>query len=223
MLAELENLLGFVEAQKASRQEYLYAIEEDNCLGKRSGQTRKLTAKHLANLYALDPSAALFRALRYFWDRDPEGRPLLACISAYTRDPLLRLSAPFVWEASEGQYYSGEPLEAYFEQRQSGRFTQTTLKSMVRNMASTWTQSGHLKGHRRKTRAKAKATPSAVAYALFAGYLSGIRGIALCETEYAKLLDCTFDRIVELVRLPRSAAGLSLTALERSWKCYSLI
>jgi hypothetical protein len=37
-----------------------------------------------------------------------------------------------------------------------------------------------------------------VSYALFLGYLNGVRGEALFHTEYAKLLDCSMERAIEL-------------------------
>ena len=176
MLTELEHLLDHVSKPASRREDYVHAIEEDNCLGKRSGRTRKLTARHLADLYALDPSAAIFRALRYFWGRDPEGRPLLACLCAYARDPILRMSAPFVLRMSEGQPFSRESLEEYLDKKQPGRFSKSTLRSTAQNAASTWTQSGHLTGKINKRRSRANATPGATAYALFLGFLLGARG-----------------------------------------------
>jgi hypothetical protein len=96
MLEDLKLLLSCVSSQDTSKNDYLKAIKEDNCLGKRSGKTRKLTSEHLIELYSLDPSITIFRALRYFWERDPDGQPLLALICAYSRDALLRMSAPFI-------------------------------------------------------------------------------------------------------------------------------
>lgn len=96
MLAELRALLSFVDAADAAKADYLDAIQTANCLGKRSGRTRALTFRHLADLYALDPSLLVFRALRFFWQRDVDGQPLLAALCAYSRDPILRTSAPFV-------------------------------------------------------------------------------------------------------------------------------
>ncbi len=197
MLNELEQLLDYVSAPSASHNDYIHAIEGDNRLGKRSGQTRKLTAKHLANLYALDFKAPLFSALRYFWDREIEGRPLLAFLCAYTRDPILRLTTSFVLTMSKGQLYSRVALEGCIEAAQSGRFSKATLQSTARNIASTWTQAGYLKGRVSKTRTIMNATSATTAYALFIGYLTGARGLALFETEYAKLLDCSFDELVE--------------------------
>ena len=62
MLVELRALLSYVDKADAVKAEYLEAIQTANCLGKRSGKTRTLTFRHLADLYALDPGLLVFRA-----------------------------------------------------------------------------------------------------------------------------------------------------------------
>ena len=42
----------------------------------------------------LGDQVTLFRLLRYFWEVDSPGRPLLAFLCASARDPLLRVTAP---------------------------------------------------------------------------------------------------------------------------------
>jgi len=198
MLKELRMLLAHVNDASADRTDYLDAIEEENCLSKRSGRGRKITARHLVDLYALDPSVTLFRAMRFFWTRDVEAQPLLALLSAYSRDAVLRLSAPFIKDLHNGSVVSREDMESYFESTQPGRFSAATLRSTAQNLNGTWTLSGHLIGKIKKTRVTANATPGAVAYALLLGYLAGSRGASLFQTEYAKLLDCSADRAAEL-------------------------
>lgn len=198
MLDELRTLLAFVDDTDSPREAYVKAIEIDNCLGKRSGRTRKITASHLIELYALDPNIALFRLLLFFWKRDQEGQPLLALQCTFARDAILRMSSPFIFQAHEGDRVTREALEEFLDSLEPGRFSKATLKSTAQNINSTWTQSGHLKGKVKKARLRAKATPGSTAYALFLGYLQGIRGEALFSSEYAKLLDCSADRAIEL-------------------------
>ena len=78
MLAELTALLANVNSKGATKADYIKAIVDDNCLSKRSGKTRALTSSHLVDLYSLDPSITLFRALSFFWKRDLDAKPLLA-------------------------------------------------------------------------------------------------------------------------------------------------
>lgn len=198
MLDELRTLLSFVDDAGAPREAYVNAVEIDNCLGKRSGRTRKITASHLIELYALDPQIALFRSLLFFWKRDAEGQSLLALQCAFARDAILRMSAPFIFRAHEGDRVTRESMEEFLDSLEPDRFSKATLGSTARNINSTWTQSGHLQGRVKKVRSRAKATSGSTAYALFLGYLQGIRGEALFSTEYAKLLDCSVDRAIEL-------------------------
>ena len=198
MLDEFRALLSFIDDAGASREAYVKAIEIDNCLGKRSGQTRKITVRHLIELYALDPFIALFRSSLYYWKRDEEGQPLLALLCAFARDAILRMSSPFIFQAHEGDRVTREALEEFLDSIEPGRFSKATLKSTAQNINSTWTQSGHLKGKVKKVRSRAKATSGSTAYALFLGYLEGFRGETLFLSEYARLLDCSVDRAIEL-------------------------
>jgi len=198
MLAELTELLAHVASPETEKAQYLEAVDEENCLGKRSVRTRRLTFKHLASLYALDPSVTLFRALRYLWDRDPAGRPRLALLCAYARDAVLRATARFVQGVPRGEVLTREELEEFIDAQAPGRFSKATLKSTAQNVNSTWTQSGHLTGRVKKMRSQASASAGSVAYALLLGYLQGVRGSALFTTEYVKLLDCSGERAREL-------------------------
>ena len=66
MLAELRAVLAHC-GPHATRDEYLSAIHEDNCLGKRTAATRKLSSQRLSELYAIDPDVPLFRVMRRCW------------------------------------------------------------------------------------------------------------------------------------------------------------
>lgn len=198
MLDELTELLAYVDRADATKADYLHAIEEENCLGKRSGKTRRLTYRHLAELYSLDTAHLLFRALLYFWQRDEQGRPMLALLATYARDSIFRESAPMVLKAPEGSNIARESVEELIDSVEPGRFSKATLKSTAQNINSSWTKSGHLKGRIKKIRSQAKPTPGSAAYALLLSYLSGARGQNLFNTEYTRLLDCSREHVIEL-------------------------
>ena len=200
MVDELETLLTYVNNENASRSDYLQAIEENNCLNKRSGKTRILTYRHLVDLYALDPSFILYRTLIYFWKRESTGLPLLALLCAFARDSVLRAATPFVLAFKPGEIIKREALEAFIDQLEPDRFSPATLKSVAQNINSSLTKSGHLYGKAVKTRVKATATPGTMAYALLLSYLCGARGRSLFSTDYVKLLECTFDQAIELTQ-----------------------
>jgi len=198
MLEELKSLLSYVDRVDAQKEDYLRAIDDENCLGKRSAKTRILTYRHLVDLYSLDPSNILFRALLYFWNRDVSGQPLLALLCTYARDPVFRSTASFILTFPEGGAVSREALEEFIEDIEPGRFSKATLKSTAQNINSTWTKSGHLQGRARKIRTVAMPTAGSVSYALLMGYLSGVRGQSLFRSEYIELLDCSFEKAIDL-------------------------
>ncbi|MFO7839493.1 MAG: hypothetical protein R6X08_08350 [Desulfosalsimonadaceae bacterium] len=198
MLEDLTGLFEHVQDLNAGKQAYINAIVDDNCLNKRSYKTRKLTARHLIHLYSLDPSVTIFRILRYFWERDPKGRPCLALLCTYCRDGVFRLSTPYIFKIKVGQLVTRQKMEAFIESRAPERFSPATLKSVAQNVNSSLTKSGHLKGKVKKYRTRTKSTPGATAYALLLGYLTGARGQSLFETDFIKLLDCSIDKAMDL-------------------------
>jgi hypothetical protein len=197
MLDELAALLDYMNRPEATKADYLNAIEEDNCLGKRSGKTRRLTYKHLAELYSLDTGHVLFRALLYFWQRDEAGRPMLALLATYARDSIFRASAPMILKSPEGSVITRDSVEELIDNLEPGRFSKATLKSTAQNINSSWTKSGHLIGRNKKVRSQAIPTAGSTAYALLLGYLAGARGQGLFSTEYIKLLDCSREKTIE--------------------------
>ena len=79
-----------------------------------------LTGRHLVYLYSLDSAVTVFRVLRFFWERDVSGQPLLALLCSYTRDSLLRVSAPFILARTEGANVSRQALEELYRAKGTG-------------------------------------------------------------------------------------------------------
>jgi len=212
MFKELELLF---EDQKldAPREAYVSAIIEQNCLGKRTVSTRKLTCQRLSELYALDPSIPLFRILRHLWQVDENGRPLLAFLTALARDPLLRVTTATILQIQTGEELMRQKLTDVLRQSVDNRLNDGTLNTTVRNISSSWTQSGHLKGRVRKIRQKVMPTPIVTVYALLLGYILGIRGNGLFNTLWAKILDTPAE---ELVSLATDAKRLGLLDLSQA-------
>ena len=212
MLNELTALFDAVASPTAERIDYQQAVVVDNCLRKRSQRNRVLSWKHLAELYACDPEKLLFRTLRFFWQRDEAGRPLHALLCAYARDPLLRISAAAMLDLPVGAVAESAILTAKLEEVTAGRFSPATMRSLVQNLRSSWTQSGHLHGLMRKVRHHVPTTGANLAFALLLGYLRGLRGPALFHSEYTKLLDCSYESLVELAE---EAAGRGWLVFKR--------
>jgi len=211
MLAELQTLLSNTPAD-ASREVYREAVVGENLLGKPTLSARQLTAQKLIELYGLDPGISLFRFLRYYWPLELEAQPQIALLAALARDPLLRTSVEVVLETAPETEVTAQAVEQAIAAQNPHRFSEKTLSSIVRNIRSTWTQSGHLSGyrHRQKFRTVVKATPASTAYAIAVGYLEGHRGQLLLETKWVKVLDLNSS----------SAKQMAQEASRREWLSY---
>ena len=194
----------------ATRDDYLSAIQDDNCLGKRTAATRKLSSQRLSELYALDPKVPLFRVMRRCWYAERDGRLLVSLLLALARDPLLRITAPLVLRMRPGEELARPELTDALDRAVGSRLNESTIDKVVRNAASSWTQSGHLKGHRRKTRQRVEPTPTTTAYALLLGYLAGTRGAALFESLWAQVLDAPTGELMQLAADARRLGFLDM-------------
>jgi len=190
MLAELEAV--FAAAPSASdRPAYAAAIVEGNCLEKPTASTRRSSNQRLGELYALDPFVAMFRVLRGLWNVDPKARPLLAMLVALARDPLFMASAAPVLSQPAGIEIHRAPIREALRKVVGERMNDDTLDKVVRNVSSSWTQTGHLEGRTFKHRQRVSAPPAAVAFALWLGDAAGFRGVELLTTGWIAALDCT--------------------------------
>ena len=199
MLAEIEELFEATQAD-AVISDYRRAIVEDNVLGKRTHTTREHTTRKLKALFGLDPEIPIFRALRRFWQVDEAGRPLLAMLCGFARDPLLRLTADAVLEADVGTTVVPETVEETLRRNAPGRFSETNEIAIARRVLSSWTQSGHLEGQQTKMRKRAVATPGSAAYALFLAHLEGRRAQRLFDSVWSRILDAPTGQLVELAK-----------------------
>lgn len=197
MLAELSALLAAVPPE-ADRPRFLDAIIEDNVLGKATVSTRRLTAQRLQELYALDRAFPIFRAIVRLWDLDPEGQALVSLLAALARDPLLRATAPAVIGLAAGQSFDRDAMRESLSKVAGHRLNDATLEKVVRNAASTWSQSGHFEGRTFKKRKLVRATIGPVVMAIFLGYLQGMKGTGILGTLWCRVLDSSEDEIANL-------------------------
>lgn len=188
MLAELGELLAAVPPE-ADRAGYAAAVVDENVLGKATAATRRGTNQRLGELYALDPRVPVFRVLRRLWPVDAAGRPLLAMLCALARDPLLRSTAPAVLALPPGAGLVRSDFLEDVRRIAGARLNEAVLDKVARNAASSWTQSGHLRGRMRKIRTRVTPAPGALALAVWLGALEGLGGRALLDCRWTRVLD----------------------------------
>lgn len=211
MLDELSTLLQ-ASGPTASRADYRKQILEENCLGKRTSSTRKLSDQRLSELYMLDAGALLFRVMRQLWQPNENGRPLLALLLALARDPLLRMTAPAIIRLNPSEELGRQAITDALNRGTGSRFNEATLDKIVRNTASSWTQSGHLQGRSRKIRRPVTPTPTVVTFAIVLGYALGARGALLFETLWSQILDVSKDELIFLAMDAKRVGFLDMRA-----------
>ena len=197
MLAELRLLFPITPAS-ATLEQYTTEVIDHNCLNKPTKNARKFSFRPLVELYGFDTQLPLFRVLRQLWDTDPEAQPVLALQLTYARDPLFRMSSDFILSHKPGERIYREEMEEVFKKNDPERFSPTSLSSVAKNVNSSWTQAGFLKGKAKKIRQIPTISPINVIYALFQGYLHGLSGERLFNTPWMKLLNLPLDRLKEL-------------------------
>ncbi|WP_437225995.1 hypothetical protein SH661x_004351 [Planctomicrobium sp. SH661] len=197
MFDELEILLSATDSS-ASRDDYAATVIESNCLAKPTAASRRQTNQRIGELYALDLNVPVFRIFRRLWDVEPGGRRLLALLCSVARDPLLAATAEPILRIEPGREFMREPVTAAIRSLVGDRLNESILAKVVRNCASTWTQSGHLEGRTLKKRHRVTPSPATISFALFLGSVVGYRGADLFGSGWMSLLDCPPPRARDL-------------------------
>lgn len=184
----------------APYERYREAVVDANVLGRPTQTGRQRSLRHLRELYFLDPTQHEFAAMRRLWDVDPEARPLLSGILAFTRDGILRASFPAIAKAAVGSIVTSNDLTKAVAAVYEAGLSEATLGKTGRNTGACWTQTGHLVGRVKKIRQAVEPFPAAVAFAAYLGHLSGKRGLSVLDTPWAALLDLPAGRELDALR-----------------------
>lgn len=179
---------------------YEQAALDANVLGKDTDGARRRTYRYLRELYLLRPDSLLFRALRDLWPVDPPARPLLAGLCALARDAVFRASSAAITSSSPGDALGSADLADAVGEQFPASYSPGTLAKIGRNTFSSWEQTGHLAeaGHATKVRTRAICRPANVSYALLLGHMEGVRGRAVFDTLWARVLDQPVSHLMDL-------------------------
>ena len=183
---------------------YADAILSDNVLGMERVSARENRLNTLQRLYQLRQESVLFRALRDLWPLDSAGQPLLAGLSAMTRDTVFRATGDLIAQLGYGEVAATEGFVAAIDTAFPGAYRDNTLRTIATKASTSWEQTGHLvevpAGGRSRVRERTPAvcTSTAVAYALLLGHLQGHRGEALFTTIWARVLDRPRSQLMDL-------------------------
>ncbi|MBV8810851.1 MAG: hypothetical protein JO033_19455 [Acidobacteriaceae bacterium] len=197
MLTELTALLAAVPAN-GKAQEYASSVIEENCLGKQTAANRRHSLQHLRELYALDPTVSLFRILRRLWEVDVSSRALLALLASLARDPLLRATAEVIVGMPDGTELQRASMREHLFGIVRDGMNASTLDKVVRNAASSWSQSGHLEGRTFKFRRLVRPTPACISYGLYLARAAGLTIENSLSSGWIKILDCSRSGALDL-------------------------
>ncbi len=206
MLTEMRQLHESLPVE-APLGDYRHAIEERNVLAKPTQSSRQKSYRHLVELYGMDFHMPLFHTMRRLAKDQPADLPLLALLCVYGRDPQLRHSFAIIDSLSPGTVLPRVTMEEHLEQGFPGVFSKAMKESLAQNVNTTWTVSGHLVGRSKKTRALPTPGWAAATFAMFVGYLIGLRGEILLNSIFGRLVAAT----------PAQLAAHLTTAASRHW------
>ncbi|MEQ1765234.1 MAG: hypothetical protein ABL984_19050 [Pyrinomonadaceae bacterium] len=209
MLNEMDALVAALSVT-ATKDDFVRAIIDENVLGKPTLSSRKESLTRLNQIYGLDPATAVFRTLWRFGHLDPSSLPQLCLICAYSRDPQLRHSFSFIRALKPGELLVRSLMEEHLAQGFPNRFSSGMLASMARNVNTTWSFGEHLTGKVKKVRTLPQPRPITAAYAMFVGYLSGLRGEQLLGSVFADLIGANRTQLLSALSLASAQGVMSL-------------
>ena len=99
---------------------------------------------------------------------------------------------------AQGQVLQRSEMVAAVQRFTQDRLSPKVLDAVARNTASSWTQSGHLKGKVKKLRQAVNPRPAAIAFGLWLGYAEGKRGRSLFTSPWASVLASSSSALLEL-------------------------
>ena len=194
MLPELTTIMdGF--SDQTTIKNIIENIEVFNCLHKATANSRKLTRRHLVDLYGLDGSICLFRVFKQLWENGSEARPVLALQMALCRDPLLRVSIPLMMRLQPGEILTRQMMESQLEDYSPGSYSEASKKSFAQNINGSWTQAGFVEGRNKKLRTIPNICIENVAFALFIANLNGYEGQRAFQTDWMTMLSSNIDEL----------------------------
>lgn len=209
MFLEMQALVRALPGS-VTKADFQRAVVDENVLGKPTQSSRIKSLRHLTELYGLDASKALFRVLWDFGRADFDSLAQLCLVCAYARDPQLRHSFELIRTLRLGETLARVAMEQHLERGFPERFSPVMKVSMAQNVNTTWTYSGHLAGKAKKTRRLPEPRPVSAAYAMFVGYLSGLRGERLLDSAYGALVASNRSQLQSALSLAAAKGLLSL-------------
>jgi hypothetical protein len=220
MFAELEKVMDY----SGDNNNFLEALGQ-NVTGKKSSSGIEKTANYLKSLYKFDLNYPPFVALKYFWKiAEPNEKPLIAFIYAFTQDDLLTESMEVLKRVKPGEKVSIELFESVIEKYHPNQYSVNTRRSMSQNIASSWKQAGFIEGKVKNIRTQPEIGYRVACFAFLLAFLKGDRGdfiwnslstnaLLLYESELRALAVESAKKDLMLYQYAGSVTAISFTNL----------
>lgn len=173
-------------------------ILESNPIYKATRSNLQKTIRHLSKLYSFDSDDELWQIFVYLFKKanDSEKR-LLTIIYALFNDELLSASIPLILETKLGTRIPTHSIQKILQGIYPDKYTQITLSSSARNIASSWKQAGFIQGKVKNIRVHVHPGYLSVLFAMYLGYQTGLRDKELFTSKWGKLLEMPESKIRE--------------------------
>lgn len=201
MCREMEMLIPFfVENPGMEWRSIRHIILENNILRKKTGKSASICFDKLRAFYGLDEALPLFRILCKLYTHEPESLKQLLLLLAFVRDSVFAACTPFILKLPQNHELGPSQIYDCIIQQFPNKYHESTIKSISRNLLSSWTQVGLVTKQTNTLRIRQYISPSvaAMAYALLLAHLTGHRGLNMFFSDYVRLLDCSEKHAMEL-------------------------
>ena len=201
---DLETLLSRVP-RALKKGAYRSAILNDNVLGKPTMVTRLRSADVLSKLYELDIFSESFHYFLLLWQHSESHRELLAMLMALHTDSLLSSTADVILNTGVGRDLLKSDLRDALLGKLSDidssvTYAESVVESTIRNIAASWTQSGHLEGRVRKIRRSVTPTIESVCLAAYLARKDAIAVNSMFTSKYFRVFDASVTEFRALLR-----------------------
>gem|GEM_PF-853859 len=194
MYTELEKVMAY----SLDGDDFMEALHI-NVTGKKSNSGVEKTSKYLKQLYGFDNDYPLFLAFKYFWKTsESTEKPLIAFVYAINQDDLLAKSIEVLQNTKPGEKAAIELFEEMIEKYYPNQYSANTRRSMAKNMASSWKQSGFIEGKVKNIRVQPYISYRVAGFAFFLAYLKGYRGDFIWNNNGVKALCLPENKLREL-------------------------
>lgn len=189
-----------------------YVIDE-NRLGIPTLSSRQKTCALLKREYGFSEKIPIFKGLFKLQRIHEEEAGLSLFLLAWTRDALLRYGTSEILDRKPSEVLRTREIFEVISGETENRYRENICGKIVANWMASWTQSGHLSGKSKKTRAQVKAGPVALAFACLLSTLSGEAGEKIFSSVWIQILDLNPQQARELAQKAKEIGLLDVYSM----------